>query len=69
MDQIFGQRFIIFHFIEYCLDQLKNKHKKAAVNSAIQFFESRYQKKYLEKIWPSFLTHPPQNGDPTETIF
>ena len=29
-------------FIEYRLDQLNNKHTKAAVKSTLQFFESRY---------------------------
>ena len=39
------------------------KHMKTAVNLTIQFFESRYQKKYLIKVW-SFLTHPPKNDRP-----
>ena len=52
-----------------------NKYTKTAVNSTMQFFESRYQKKCLQKVW-SFLVHLPQNDGPvkflqywTETIF
>ena len=41
-----GPSKILLHFIEYCLDQLNNKHMKTAVNLTIQFFERRYQKKY-----------------------
>ena len=54
-------------FVSYILwmivDQLKNKHMKTAVNLTIQFFERRYQKKYLVKDW-SFLAHQPQNNGP-----
>ena len=32
------------------VDQLNNKHAKIAVNSTIQFFEYRYQKKCLLKV-------------------
>ena len=35
------------------------KHTKTEVNSTMQFFESRSQKKYLVKV-SSFLAHPPQ---------
>ena len=38
---------LLLHFIEYRLDQLNNKHTKIAVNSAIQYFEGRSQKKCL----------------------
>ena len=45
---------LLIYFIEYGLDELNNKHKKTAVNSTIQFFENRYQKKYLVKdFWPT----------------
>ena len=50
---------LLLHFIEYCLDQLNNKHTKTVVNSTIQFFENRNQKKYLAKVGSS-LAHPPQ---------
>ena len=63
MNQIVGQRStisekwryygwckLLHHFIEYCLDQLNNKHLKTAVNLIIQFFEIRYQKNYLVKV-------------------
>ena len=40
----------VLRFIEYRLDQLNNKHTKIAVNSAKQYFESHYQKKYLVKV-------------------
>ena len=66
---------LILHFIKARLDQLNNKHVKITVNSTKQFFESRYQKKSLVKVW-SFLTHQPQNDGPVkflqnwmETIF
>ena len=85
MNQIFGQRFIIFEklrymgqlllsyepsklvlqFIEYRLDQIKNKHTKIAVNLAIQYFEGCSQNKCLLKVW-SFLVQPPQNGGPVK---
>ena len=42
---------------------LNNKHMETTVNLTIQFFESRYQRKYLVKVW-SFLAHPPQNDGP-----
>ena len=71
----YGLSKLLLHFTEYRLDQLNNKHTKIAVNSTIQVFGSRYQKKYLLKLW-RFLVHPPQNDDPgnllrnwTETIF
>ena len=63
MNQIVGQRStisekwryygwckLLHHFIEYCLDQLNNKHLKTAVNLIIQFFEIQYQKNYLVKV-------------------
>ena len=66
---------LLLHFIKARLDQLNNKHTKITVNSTKQFFESRYQKKGLVKVW-SFLTHQPQNDGPVkflqnwmETIF
>ena len=66
---------LVFQLIEYRLDQLNNKHTKKSVNSAIQYFEGRSQKKRLLKVW-SLLVHPPQNGGSvkflqnwTETIF
>ena len=51
---------LFLHFIELRVDQLNKKHTKTAVNSAIQLFESRYQRKYLVKVG-SFSAHPPQN--------
>ena len=66
---------LLLHFTEYRIDQLNNKHTKIVVNSAIQYFEGRCQKKCLLKVW-RFLVHPPQHGGPvkflqnwTETIF
>ena len=63
---------LLVNSIEYRLDQLNNKHMKAAVNLTLQLFENRYQKKYLI----SFLGHSPQNNRPVnflwnwmETIF
>ena len=62
MNQIIGQRStisekwryygwckLLHHFIEYCLDQLNNRHLKKAVNLTIQIFEIRYQKKLSGK--------------------
>ena len=65
MNQIFGQRFIILeklkyrgqlllklsaNFTEYRPDQLNNKHLKIALNSRIQYFDGRFQKKQLLKV-------------------
>ena len=61
----YGQPKLLLHFIEYCLDQLNNKHTKTAVNAAIQFFKSCNQKKYLVKVW-IFLAHPPQYDGPVK---
>ena len=36
---------------------------KTAVNLTIQFFESRYQKKYLVRV-SKFYAHPSQNDSP-----
>ena len=54
---------------------MKNKHTKTVVNATIQFFESRYQKKYLGKVFLPFV-RPPQNDGHvrflrnwTETMF
>ena len=58
---------LLLHFIEYRLDQLNKKHKKIAVNSAIQYFKGHSQKKCLLKVW-SFLVHPPQNGGPVKLL-
>ena len=57
----YGLSKLLLHFIEYRLDQLNNKHTKIAVNSKIQYFEGRFQKKCLLKVW-NFLVHPLQNG-------
>ena len=57
----YGPSKLLLHFIEYRLDQLNSKHTKTAVNSTMQYFEGRSQKKCLLKVW-SFLVHPPQNG-------
>ena len=57
----YGPSKLLLHYIKYRLDQLNKKHTKIAVNSAIQYFESCSQKKFLLKVW-SFLVHPPQNG-------
>ena len=50
----YGSSKLLLHFSEYSLDQLTNKQTKTAVNSTIQFFESRYQKKHLVKVWSFF---------------
>ena len=63
----YGPSNLELDFIEYRLDQLNNKHTKAAVNSTIQFFGSRSQKKYQVNVW-SFLVHPPQNHFQTSQI-
>ena len=52
---------LLLHFIEYHVDQLNSKHTKIVVNSVIQYFEGRSQKKCLLKVW-SFLVRQPQNG-------
>ena len=56
----YGPRKLLLRFIEYPLDRLNNKQTKIAGNSAIQYFEGRFQRKYLLKVW-SFLVHLPQN--------
>ena len=48
----YGPSKLLVHFIENRLDQLNNKHTKIAVNSAIQYFEGRSQKKCLLQVWP-----------------
>ena len=48
----YGPSKLLLYFIEYRLDQLNNKHTKIAVNSTIQHFEGRSQKKCLLKVWP-----------------
>ena len=58
---------LLLRFSEYGLDQLKSKHAKIAVNSAIQYFEGCSRKKYLPKFW-IFLVHPPQNSDPVKFL-
>ena len=63
----YGPSKLLLHFIEYCLDQLENKHTKTAVNSTMQFFESHYQRKYMVKVW-RFLAHPPQNDGPVKFL-
>ena len=55
---------LLVNSIEYRLDQLNNKHMKAAVNLTLQLFENRYQKKYLI----SFLGHSPQNNRPVNFL-
>ena len=35
----YGPSKLLLRFVEYCLDQLKSKHTKIAVNSAMQYFE------------------------------
>ena len=45
----YGLSKLLLHFIEYRLDQLNNNHTKIAVNSTIQYFEGRSQKKCLLK--------------------
>ena len=71
----YGLSKLLLHFIEYRLDQLNNKDMKIAVNSSIQYFEGRCQKKCLLKVC-GFLVHLPQNSGPVtflqnwvETIF
>ena len=56
----------LFHWI-LSRPTYNNKHTKTAVNSTIQFSESRYQKKYLVKLW-SFLTHIPQYEGPVKFL-
>ena len=63
----YGPSKLLLHFIEYCLDQLNNKHTKTPVNSTMQFFESYNQKKYMVKLW-SFLAHPPHYDDPVKFL-
>ena len=41
---------LLLNFIKYRLDQLNNKHTKIVINSAIQYFEGRSQKKCLLKV-------------------
>ena len=54
----------LFHWI-LSRSNYDNKHTKTAVNSTIQFSESRYQKEYLVKLW-SFFAHIPQNENPVK---
>ena len=61
----YGPSKLLLHFIEYRLDQLKSKHTKIAVNSAIQYFKGCCQKKCLLKVW-RFLVHPTQHGGPVK---
>ena len=63
----YGPSKLLFHFIEYRLDQLISKHTKIAVNSTIQYFEGCSRKKYLLKVW-KFLVHPPQNAGPVKFL-
>ena len=49
----YGPSKLLLHFIEYCLDQLNNKHTKIAVNSTIQYFEGRSQKNVCWEFGPS----------------
>ena len=65
--QNYGPSKLLLHFIEYHPDQLNNNHTKIVVKLIIQFFESRYQKKYLVKVW-SFLLHPLQNDGPVKSL-
>ena len=55
----------LLHFIKYRLDQLNNKHTETAVNSAIQFFESHYEKKIGPPIttWRPCKTFAKLNGN------
>ena len=57
----------LLHFNEYLLDQLNNKHMKTAINLTMQFFESRYQKKYLVKVW-SFFCPPTTKCRPSKFL-
>ena len=48
---------LLLHFIKYRLDQLDKQHAKIAVNSAIQYFEGRSQKKCQLKVWSFWFIH------------
>ena len=61
----YGPSKLLLRFVEYRLDQLKSKHTKIAVNSAIQYFKGCCQKKCLLKVW-RFLVHPTQHGGPVK---
>ena len=75
----YGPSNLLLRFINYFLDQLNNKHTNThkrtnthkytntAVNSKIQFLETRYQKKWLVKVW-SFLARLPQNDGPVKFL-
>ena len=45
---------MLFHLIEYGLDQLNNKHTKIEVNLTIQYFEYRSQNKCLLDKYQAF---------------
>ena len=36
----YGSSKLLLHFSKYCLDQLNNKHMKAAVNLTMQLFKA-----------------------------
>ena len=65
----YGPPKLLLHFIEYCLEQLNNKHKKIAMDSTIHFFESHYQKKYLVKVFWSTNHKTRYLRNWTETIW
>ena len=63
----YGPSKLLFHFIEYRLNQLNRQHTKIAVNSVILYFEGCCQKNCRLKVW-SFLVHPPQNSSPVKFL-
>ena len=46
---------LLLHFFEYRLDQLNNKHTKIEVNSTIQYFDNRSEKKMSAKSLKFFF--------------
>ena len=64
----YGPSKLLFHFIEYILDQLNNSnHTKTAVNLTIQFFVSRKSKEMSGKVFSlKFFGPPPQNDRPVK---
>ena len=46
----YGPSKLLLYFIEYRLDQFNNKHTKIALNSTVQYFDGRSQKKFLLKV-------------------
>ena len=54
----YGPSKLLLHSIEYCLNQLNDKHTKLAVNYAIIYFQGRSEKKCLLKVFTKLRKSP-----------